>query len=457
MTEKFQMGEMDGHSQGRIRERLSKRWMKQKRSGKPYKTRFGGLEKGYDYSKQWGSSRGAHGAEVTTEDAKSSSFILRSLPHHGPDLAMTMRLKPEGYTFNYLMICIITLEYFDRKSKVPSKTSSSAQNVAFVSQSKSSSNKVKSGFTGAYSTCTPSTSSTNIPEKEVLAGFADEIAMIAIRMKKFYKKTRRRVRVDGKTPVGFDKKKLECFNCHNTGYFARECTVKGTNDGKKKRDSFLSHQESGNAREESDGLLYIDDGIKQRVVNTGNGVAKPVWTNANRVNHANKFVPRSVQLNAGRPNINSVRPNINTGRTNVNPVRPRVNTGSSNVNTVRSRQPCIAPLTGVNTPGSDENRLKLYDLMYIIVNTIYLYLCKNQANPHAGTSEVTNSAGTSQTPYSNASEEKDEDVELIVVPYTQMCGILRKKLESRKSFHKFKKEENLTETSTREKGSSTDT
>ncbi|GJR21816.1 putative ribonuclease H-like domain-containing protein [Tanacetum coccineum] len=53
---------------------------------------------------------------------------------------------------------------------------------------------------------------------------------------------------------------------------------------------------------------------KQRVFNTGNGVAKPVWTNANRVNHSNKFVPRSVQLNAGRPNINSVRPNINTGR-----------------------------------------------------------------------------------------------------------------------------------------------
>ncbi|GKB03173.1 hypothetical protein Tco_0831262 [Tanacetum coccineum] len=42
-------------------------------------------------------------------------------------------------------------------------------------QHKSSTNKVKSGFTGAYSTCTPSTSSTNIPEKEVLAGFADEV------------------------------------------------------------------------------------------------------------------------------------------------------------------------------------------------------------------------------------------------------------------------------------------
>ncbi|GKE02435.1 hypothetical protein Tco_1390418, partial [Tanacetum coccineum] len=90
---------------------------------------------------------------------------------------------------------------------------------------KSITNKVKSSFTGAYSTCTPSTSSTNIPKKEVPAGFTDEviyslfakqsedwdllhedleqindvdieemdinwqIAMIAIRMKKFYKKT----------------------------------------------------------------------------------------------------------------------------------------------------------------------------------------------------------------------------------------------------------------------------
>ncbi|GJR73343.1 hypothetical protein Tco_0085708 [Tanacetum coccineum] len=33
-----------------------------------------------------------------------------------------------------------------------------------------------------------------------------QIAMIAIRMKKFYKKTGRRVRIDGKKPVGFDKK-----------------------------------------------------------------------------------------------------------------------------------------------------------------------------------------------------------------------------------------------------------
>ncbi|GKC79207.1 hypothetical protein Tco_1129981 [Tanacetum coccineum] len=76
---------------------------------------------------------------------------------------------------------------------------------------------------------------------------------------------------------------------------------------------------------------------KQRVCNTGNMMAKPVWTNTNKINHSNQFVPRPVQLNTGRPNINSVRTNINTGRTNINYVRPRVNTVNTNINTARSR------------------------------------------------------------------------------------------------------------------------
>ncbi|GJX51281.1 ribonuclease H-like domain-containing protein [Tanacetum coccineum] len=112
---------------------------------------------------------------------------------------------------------------------------------------------------------------------------------------------------------GYSFTKKKCFVCGSLSHLIKDC----------------DYYEKKKAREAE----------VKRVVNTGNGMAKPVWTNANRVNHSNKFVPRSVQLNTGRPNTNSVRSNINTGRTNINSVRPRVNAVSSNVNTVRSRQP----------------------------------------------------------------------------------------------------------------------
>ncbi|GKA64999.1 hypothetical protein Tco_0764706, partial [Tanacetum coccineum] len=132
-----------------------------------------GLEKGYDRFQQLLSQLEAHGAEVSTEDANHK--FLRSLPPAWSNLAMTMRTKPDVDTLSIDDLYNNLRVFGARYPKLASKTSSSAQNVAFVSQSKSSTNKVKSGFTGAYSTCTPSTSSTNIPEKEALAGFADEV------------------------------------------------------------------------------------------------------------------------------------------------------------------------------------------------------------------------------------------------------------------------------------------
>ncbi|GJW27289.1 ribonuclease H-like domain-containing protein [Tanacetum coccineum] len=425
-----------------------------------------GLEKGYDRFQQLLSQLEAHGAEVSTEDANHK--FLRSLPPAWSNLAMTMRTKPDVDT--------LSLDDF-----------------------KSNTNKVKSGHTCAYKDLDllhedlKQIDDVDIEEMDINW----QIAMIAIRMKKFYKKTGRRVRIDGNKPVGFDKKKLECFKCHNTVHFARECPSKGTNDGKK-RDSFYQDQGAGKKKQNQNYLLTMDDGVslsfvlklhdsynklktlcdeqtnqlgeqeakilaytlavkkleaqvvtfqkhrfsktdnfkgvphsltgdytpkpqeeiddslyvygkkepqkpeisdsddnsaehstcqsndsegsfgnpsehsfesesksisvpnemsasnlsylikdcdyyekkmareaklkKQRVFNTDNGVAKSVWNNAHRVNHANHFVPRPVQLNAVRTNVNTGRSKQPVPTCNSNsfsPVRPQGNWGTA--------------------------------------------------------------------------------------------------------------------------------
>ncbi|GKD12023.1 hypothetical protein Tco_1196430, partial [Tanacetum coccineum] len=74
----------------------------------------------------------------------------------------------------------------------------------------------------------------------------------------------------------------------------------------------------------------------------------------------------------------------------------------------------------------------MFDIDYLTDSINYIPVSlENQPNLHAGASEVTNSAGTSQTPSSNASEQKDEYVELIVVPST--VRNTKEKAESRKS------------------------
>ncbi|GJS53277.1 hypothetical protein Tco_0626639 [Tanacetum coccineum] len=105
-----------------------------------------GLEKGYDRFKQLLSQLEAHGAEVSNEDANHK--FLSALPSAWSNLAMTMRTKPK----------IDTLSIDDLYNNLRSST-----------------NKVKSGLIGTFSTYNPSTSSSNILEREALAGFADEV------------------------------------------------------------------------------------------------------------------------------------------------------------------------------------------------------------------------------------------------------------------------------------------
>ncbi|GJX46585.1 ribonuclease H-like domain-containing protein, partial [Tanacetum coccineum] len=87
-----------------------------------------------------------------------------------------------------------------------------------------------------------------------------QVAMISMRMKKFYKKTGRKLQFDAKEPVGFDKTKVECYNCHKTGHFARECRIKGNQDNRR-RDAWNSGTKDGSRtgkKEDSKALVTID-------------------------------------------------------------------------------------------------------------------------------------------------------------------------------------------------------
>ncbi|GKC75885.1 ribonuclease H-like domain-containing protein [Tanacetum coccineum] len=51
-----------------------------------------------------------------------------------------------------------------------------------------------------------------------------EMDMLTIRVRRFIKRTSRKLDVNGQR-VGFNRSKVECYNCHKYGQFARECRV----------------------------------------------------------------------------------------------------------------------------------------------------------------------------------------------------------------------------------------
>ncbi|GJZ88195.1 putative ribonuclease H-like domain-containing protein, partial [Tanacetum coccineum] len=91
--------------------------------------------------------------------------------------------------------------------------------------------------------------------------------MISMRIKKFYKKTGRKLHFDAKELVGFDKSKLECYNCHKTGHFAKECKSKVNQDSRRKDAWNSGYKSKDNGRrsgkqEEPKALVTLDgDGV----------------------------------------------------------------------------------------------------------------------------------------------------------------------------------------------------
>ncbi|GKC06665.1 ribonuclease H-like domain-containing protein [Tanacetum coccineum] len=60
------------------------------------------------------------------------------------------------------------------------------------------------------------------------------VAMLAMRARRFLKNTARKLDMANKERIGFDKSNVECFNCHKRRHFARECRAPRNQDSKNK-------------------------------------------------------------------------------------------------------------------------------------------------------------------------------------------------------------------------------
>ncbi|GJY49874.1 ribonuclease H-like domain-containing protein [Tanacetum coccineum] len=64
-----------------------------------------------------------------------------------------------------------------------------------------------------------------------------QMAMLTMRARRFLKNTGRRIAVNGNESIGFDKSKVEFYNCHKRGHFAKECRAPRNQDNRNKESS----------------------------------------------------------------------------------------------------------------------------------------------------------------------------------------------------------------------------
>ncbi|GKG11985.1 plastid delta12-fatty acid acetylenase, partial [Tanacetum coccineum] len=148
------------------------------------------------------------------------------------------------------------LKIYESVVKGTSSLSTNTQNVVFVSSNCTNSTNgavnTDHGATTAstQATAVNSTSIDNLSDVVICAFFASQpnspqldnedlqqinpddlkemdlrwqMAMLTIRARRFLKNTGMKFSVNGTKTIGFDKSKVECYNCHKRGHFAREC------------------------------------------------------------------------------------------------------------------------------------------------------------------------------------------------------------------------------------------
>ncbi|GJS57936.1 ribonuclease H-like domain-containing protein [Tanacetum coccineum] len=248
------------------------------------------LDKAYDRFQKLISQLEVHGAPISKEDINQK--FLRSLPPSWNQIALIMRNKTDIDEID-IDDLYNNLRVYEDELKRSSGSNSASQNLAFLSsENTSSTNEVSTASedfgvstTGginqvpstpcthdaAYSFFAQPTTSPQLENEDFQQMDGDDleeldlrwqVAMLTIRVKKFIQRTGRNLDFKEKRPISIDKTKIECYNCHRKGHFAKECRS-GRNQGRRSygdngRSNAPTNESSSQALVAQDGLGGYD-------------------------------------------------------------------------------------------------------------------------------------------------------------------------------------------------------
>nr|GFA80227.1 hypothetical protein [Tanacetum cinerariifolium] len=121
-----------------------------------------------------------------------------------------------------------SLKIYEAGVKSSSPASTSTQNIAFVSSQNTDSTNEPVSDVASVSAASAKIPVSALPN-QIDADDLEEMdlkwqmAMLTVRARRFLQRTERNLRANGPTSMGFDMSKVECYNCHRKGHFAREC------------------------------------------------------------------------------------------------------------------------------------------------------------------------------------------------------------------------------------------
>ncbi|GJR89320.1 putative ribonuclease H-like domain-containing protein [Tanacetum coccineum] len=194
--------------------------------------------------------------------------LLRSLSPEWKTHAVVWKNKAELKTMS-MDDLYNNIKVYEPEVKGMSSSISSKWNMAFVSSSNNNTNITNEAVNTAHGISTASTqvnatnftninnlsdvvicsffaSQPNSPQlahedlQQIHPGDIEEMdlrwqmTMLTMRARRFLKNTGRKLTVNGNETIGFDKSKVECYNCHKRGHFAKEYRAPRNQDNKKK-------------------------------------------------------------------------------------------------------------------------------------------------------------------------------------------------------------------------------